>query len=192
MWAPNLPESGQSLPMLGASMRRYDVPLDPARGGVLEVGARLHRIRVEDFRRRHAQPHEDVELGDGGDLEAGALLDQHLEHARIGIRLDGEVRPHARQRRAETPRLGAHDVEVHEEDRALVAVLGEVLLDPREVEADFWVGVEGKFRRRPEAFDRRRSWHRGLGDLLPVKGLALQEKSARSIGQKTARVSPFL
>jgi hypothetical protein len=72
------------------------------------------------------------------------------------------VRPHARQRRAETRGLAANDVEVDQQDRLLVGVLREVLLDPGEVEAGFRVGVERKLRLGPELLDRG---VRGIGGL---------------------------
>ena len=131
----------------------HHVPLHPLAGGVLEVGARLHGVGVEDLGHRDAQPQEQVELGDGGDLEAGALLDQHPQDPRVGVRLDREVRAHPRQRRAEAPRLGAHDAQVDEEDRLLVRVPGEVLLDGAEVEADFGMGIEGELRDGAELLD---------------------------------------
>ncbi len=134
-------------------LRVDHVPLHALGRRVLEVGARLHGVGVEDLGHRHAQREEEVELGDGGDLEAGAFLDQDLEDARVGVRLDGEVRAHPRQRRAEAPRLGAHDVQVDEEDRLLVGVPGEVLLHGAEVEADFGVGIEGKLRDGAELLD---------------------------------------
>jgi len=72
------------------------------------------------------------------------------------------VRAHARQRRAKATRLRADDVDVDEEDRLLVGVPREVLLDALEIEADLWVGIEGKLRLWAELFYRGGTGHRGL------------------------------
>ena len=129
---------------------------------IFEEGARLHRVGIEHLGRRDTQAHEDVELGDRGDLEAGALLDQHFEDARVGIGLDGEMGAHPRQRRAETARLSADDLEVDDQDGLAIGMPLEVLLDAREVEADFRVGVEGELRLGAEFLYRCGSGHRGL------------------------------
>jgi hypothetical protein len=157
---------------------------------VFEVRARLHRVGVEDLGRRHAQRQEDVQLGDGGDLEAGAFLDQDLEDARIGVRLDREVRTHARQRRPEAARLGAHDVQVHEQDRLAVGVLLEVLLDPAEVEAGFRVGVEGELRLRAELLDRGGSGHLGVSDDVSVEKDGARRHTRASPAAGTAVLVP--
>jgi hypothetical protein len=74
----------------------------------------------------------------------------------------------------------AHDVEVDEEHGLLVAVLGEVLLDPGEVEADFRVGIEGELRLGPELLYRGGSGHRGLDD--GVEGNSGQRSAGRRAG----------
>ena len=138
-------------------------PFDAPGGGVADGLARLDRVGVEHLRRRHAEREQQVELRRRGDLEARALLDQHLQHARVGIGLDRIVRAHARQGRAEAPRLGAHDVQIDQQDGLLVRVPLEVLLDAREVEADFRVGVERELRLGAELLYCGGSGHRGLG-----------------------------
>ena len=55
-----------------------DEPFDPLRRRAGDEIPRLGRIRVEDVGRRHAERNEEVELGDGGDLEPGAFLKQRL------------------------------------------------------------------------------------------------------------------
>ncbi len=89
--------------------------------------------------------------------------DQDLQDARIGIGLDGEVRAHARERGLEAARLGLDDVQVDQQDGLLVGVLREVLLEAREVEADFRMGIEGELGLRAQPLYRGGSGHRGLG-----------------------------
>jgi len=76
-----------------------------------------------------------------GDLEAAALLHQHLEHAPVGIGLDRIVRPHARHRRAETARFFAHDRRVDDQERSGVLLACRLAHD-LEVEADLGMRVE--------------------------------------------------
>jgi hypothetical protein len=118
-----------------------DIPLDALGRRVLDIGARLHRIAVIDLGSGHAQLEQGVELGDGGNLEAGALLDQDLEDARVGVGLDSVVRVHPRHGRLEAADLGADDVGVYQQERTGVALLDR-LADVLEVQADFRMGIE--------------------------------------------------
>jgi hypothetical protein len=146
---PNLPESGQSAPMLGVDLVHAPqlfhaidhVPLDPFRRRVGDRIARLHGVGEEHLPRRHAERHQEVELGGRGDLEAGAFLDEHLEHAPVRVRLDRVVRTHARHGRSEAPDLAPHDGGIQDQERPSV-LLACCLAHDLEVEADFGVRVE--------------------------------------------------
>ena len=117
------------------------VPLHTLRGRIFEVGAGLHRVAVVDLGRRHAQAEQEVELGDGGDLEAHAFLDQGLQHARIGIRLHRVVRLHARHGGLEAAGLDTDDLGVDEEEGLGIALF-QRFPDVAEVQAYFGVGIE--------------------------------------------------
>ena len=123
-----------------------DEPFHALRRGVRNRLARLDRVGEEHLSRGHAEAEQDVKLRRGGDLEARALLGQHLEHAPVRVRLDRVVRPHPRHGRAEAPDLAAHDGRVDDQEGPIV-FLPCCLADDLEVEADFGMRVEELFLR---------------------------------------------
>src|SRR5882757_11507736 len=91
--------------------------------------------------RGDTQPEQEVQLGDGSDLEPDAFLEHELELAGIRVRLDRVVRFHARHRRREAPRLLADDGGIDQEKRLVVAVF-DCRPDFLEIQARLGVRVE--------------------------------------------------
>ncbi len=116
-------------------------PLDALCRGVTDGVGGLYRVAVADLGCRHRELQQDVQLGDRGDFKAHALLDQGLQHPRIGIGLDRVVRMDARHGRLEAARLGADDGRVEKQEGLGVALLQRIP-HVAEVQADFRMRVE--------------------------------------------------
>jgi len=124
------------------------VPLDALGGGAGDRLPGFHRVGVEDLGGVHPERQEQVELAGRGDLEAAALLGEHLEHAPVRIGLDRVVRTHARHSGAKAPRLGTDDGRVEDQERSDVFLLGSLAGD-LEVELDLGMRIEELFLRLP-------------------------------------------
>jgi len=99
------------------------VPLDALHCGGGDVFARLDRIRIEDLGRRNPLREQQIELGNRGDFEPGALLEHDPDHTGIRIGLDCVVRSNAGYRRREATRFLADDAGIDQEERLVVASL---------------------------------------------------------------------
>ena len=89
----------------------------------------LDRVAEADAVGRRAGGQDLLDLGCRGRVEARAEPGEEIENLRRRIRLDGVEHARVGQRAGEVQIVFAHDVEIDDEPRPVLAVAGEELLD---------------------------------------------------------------
>ncbi len=112
---------------LGLAVDRVEP--DAERVGARDVLLLLDRVAETDAVGRRAGGQRLLDLGDRGGVEAGAETCEQAQDFRRGIGLDGVEDARVRQRLGEAEIVFAHDVEIDDEARAVLAIAGEELLD---------------------------------------------------------------
>src|SRR5208282_2653788 len=102
---------------------------DAERMGARDVLLLLDRVAEADALRRRAGRERLLDLGDRGRVEARAEIGEKAENLRRRVRLHRVEDARVGQGRGEGEIVVAHDVEVDDEARSVLAVAGEELLD---------------------------------------------------------------
>jgi len=99
------------------------------RKGAGDIALLLDRVAEGDAIGRRACGERHLDLGNRGGVEAGAEAGEQRQHFRRRIRLDGIEHARVRQRVGEGKVVLAHDVEIDDEARSVVAAIAQKFAD---------------------------------------------------------------